>query len=161
MANLTSEFLSEDPALKTWPKAARFGLEVIWPLLAAMTLVCFLCNESRAAPFEVAFKPLKVDVALAEGAWQAENAIDLAQTLRIAREPARYREVGTLGVFCGPHPSATQVWVGSIAFGIGHYAVTQLLENAGWDTAARIWSYGSLGAKSWNIDRNRRVGLGY
>lgn len=145
----------------SWPKAAKFGIEVIWPLLASITLVCFLCSESKAAPFEVAFKPLKADVALAEGAWQGENLIDLSQTLRIAREPARFREVGTLGVFCGQHPSSAQVWAGSILFGVGHYAVTQLLESAGWDTAARVWSYGTLGAKTWNMQRNARVGLGY
>jgi hypothetical protein len=110
-------------------------------------------------PFSVPFKPLKTDVAVVEALWQAENVIDLDQTLHIARDPAHYSEVGTMSPITGPHPTVRQVWLFSALFGLGHYAVTQALTNAGYDNAARVWGYASLGAKTWNMQRNMRIGL--
>jgi hypothetical protein len=110
-------------------------------------------------PFSVPFKPLKPDVVVTEILWQAENVVDLKQTLQIASEPARYHEIGTMRPITGPHPTMAQVWVFSALFGIGHYAVTQALTNAGYDTAARVWAYTSLGLKTVNMQSNMRIGL--
>lgn len=133
--------------------------DLVIPLLAAGALFVFLVASSRAAEFSVEFKPLKHDVLATEILWQTENLIDIKQTLKISREPQSYREVGTLSLFSGPHPTVRQVYLVSLLFGVGHYAVTQALTNQGWDTAARVWSYTSLGYKSWDINRNRQNGL--
>lgn len=124
----------------------------------AIALILFAAH-AQAGEFSVTFKPLKHDVLAAEIAWQAANVIDLRQTLRGSREG--FRETGTLEPFCGAHPSARQAWLGMIGFGVVHYAVTQGLVNLGWDTAARVWSYGSLIAKIDNDRRNASEGLGY
>lgn len=145
----------------SWPKAVKFGLEVIWPTLAAITLVCFLCNESKAAPFTVAFKPLRTGPAILEAAWQGENVIDLAQTLRIAKSNGYWREVGTMSAFTGPRPTVRDVWLFSAVFGLAHYGVSQLLENAEAPRALALWQVTSLGYKSWNMQRNAHLGLGY
>lgn len=136
----------------------------IQPLRALLILFCvvwLMPGCAHAAEFSVPFKPLKHDVLAVEALWQGANIVDLQQTLRISREPERFREVGTLGVFCGNHPSSGQVLAVSLLAGAAHYAVTQALTNAGWDTAARIWSYASLGIKTGDIRRNQRIGLGY
>lgn len=116
--------------------------------------------------FKVMFKPLSTESAITETLWQAENVIDLQQTLRIARDPQHFQEVGQLGIFTGNHPSVRQVYIGSIAFGIAHYAVTRAIENLvdenpDYRVVQRVWSYTTLGAKTWNTQNNARIGLGY
>jgi hypothetical protein len=127
---------------------------------AILILAVALVGTAQARePFAVEFKPLKTDVAVVEALWQVENVIDLDQTLHIAHDPAHYSEVGTMSPITGPHPTVRQVWLFSALFGLGHYAVTQALTNAGYDNAARVWGYTSLGAKTWNMKRNYDVGL--
>jgi hypothetical protein len=128
-------------------------------LIVLLSLLALAGAAQAREPFAVEFKPLKADVAAAEVLWQAENLIDIDQTLHIAHDPAHYSEVGTLSLFSGPHPTVRQVWVVSALFGIGHYAVTQVLTSAGYDNAARVWSYTSLGYKTWNMKRNFDAGL--
>jgi len=129
-------------------------------IFALLALCVILCHNAKAAePFSVEFKPLKWDTLATEVAWQAENIIDLDQTLQIARDPTHYREVGTMSPLTGPHPTVRQVWLYSALFGVAHYAVTQTLTNAGHENLARAWSYGSLSAKTWNMRRNESIGL--
>ena len=59
----------------------------------------------------------------------------------------------------GPHPTVRQVWLYSALFGVAHYAVTQTLTNTGHENLARVWGYGSLAAKTWNMRRNESIGL--
>ncbi len=153
-------------------RSLKFLAETVWPLAASIALVCTMCSRAKAdeaaaaadtarKPFTVQFRPLKHDVLAAEILWQGENIVDLQQTLRIARNPYEYQEIGTISYFAGNHPSVHQVWWISGLFGVAHYGVTQLLTNAHWDTAARVWSYTSLGAKTVNMQRNAHLGLGY
>lgn len=90
--------------------------------------------------------------------WQGENIVDLRQSLRGRNCD---QEVGTVGTFFGRHPSTGETYASMVVFGIGHYAVTQLLVNAGWDKAARAWSYVSLGLKTRNMIENYRAGTGF
>jgi len=122
-------------------------------------------DESYDGPhhFSVSFR---TETNVTEALWQAENVVDLQQTLRIAEDPEHHHECGTLGLLTGPHPSAGEVWVGSVAAAVAHYYVTHELERLGekypaFRTISRVWSYGSLGYKTWNMERNARVGLGY
>jgi hypothetical protein len=131
-------------------------------LAVAIAIVGSFAIRARAAePFSVHFTPLPpLSVAL-EATWQAENIIDLSQTLKLARAPQTWSEVGTLRIFCGSHPSTRQVWVGSIAFGIGHYAVSQLLANMNAPKTLVLWQALSLAGKTVNMQRNARNQLGY
>ena len=158
-------------------RGIKFALPIsliLWALFVWLALVVF--NGAQAAEvddayqgphgFQVMFKPLSTESTITEALWQAENIIDVRQTLRIARDPQHYQEIGTLGIFAGNHPSVRQVYVVSIAFAIAHYAVTRGLENLvdenpDYRVLQRVWSYSTLGAKTWNMQRNARIGLGY
>jgi hypothetical protein len=149
--------------------AAKFLAETVWPLAAAIGLVFFLAANAKAngesapeprKPFSVAFKPLPKGVLALEAAWQIENLIDIDQTLKIARDPMQYQEVGTLSLFAGAHPTVRQVWWVSAAFGLGHYAVSQLLLDADMPKTLAAWQWVSLGYKTWNMKRNYDIGLG-
>jgi hypothetical protein len=141
-------------------------------LLWALLFLACTAHADESIPYQgphgfaVAFKPLSTESAITEVLWQAENIVDIQQTLKIAREPQNYHEVGTLSIFAGDHPTVRQVYVVSIAFGIAHYAVTRAIENLvdanpDYRVLQRVWSYGTLGAKTWNIQRNAHIGLGY
>jgi hypothetical protein len=132
------------------------------PAAAFIALSAFLCSQAKARePFAVPFKPLRSGPAMLEAAWQVENLIDLSQTLKIARSPDQWQEVGTLSLLYGAHPTVSQVWVGSLLFGLGHYAVSALLENADMPKTLAVWQVTSLTYKTWDLQRNERVGLGY
>jgi hypothetical protein len=128
-------------------------------LIALLSLLALAGAAQAREPFSVQFRPLKSDVAVAEVLWQAENLVDIDQTLHIAHNPANYSEVGTMSLFTGPHPTVRDVWLWSVLFGVSHYAVTRALTNAGLDDAARVWAYTSLGLKTWNMKRNFDAGL--
>lgn len=75
---------------------------------AALALVLLASGAHAREPFHVEFKPLAWDVLATEVAWQAENVIDLNQTLEIARDPQHYSEVGTMSPITGPHPQCVK-----------------------------------------------------
>src|SRR5271166_2066094 len=138
---------------------------IMWALFVLLMLLVFggraNADEAYDGPhgFRVMFKPLSTETVVTEALWQAENVIDIQQTLRIARDPVHYDEVGTLSLFAGPHPSVRQVYVVSVAFAVAHYTVTRLIENLvdenpDYRVVQRVWSYSTLGAKTWNMQRN-------
>ena len=129
--------------------------------ISALIALVALCTRANAAQFSVQFRPLPKPAIAGEVLWQTENVIDLRQTLRISRNPQQWSEVGTMSPFTGPHPTKAQVWAFSVAFGLAHYGVSQLLENANMPRALAAWEGTSLGWKTWNMQRNARAGLGY
>jgi hypothetical protein len=129
------------------------------PLGAFLLLVLFLCANARSADFQVEFKPLPRHAVGLEVAWQIENLVDINQTLKIARDPADWREVGTMSLITGQHPTVRQVWFVSLATAVLHYGVSQVLENTDHPRLMAAWQLGTLGYKTWDINRNRENGL--
>ena len=98
-----------------------------------------------------------------ESVFQAENVVDMMQTLTIAREPARYKEVGTLSLFTGAHPTPAQVEGYSVALAGLHFCTTRLLSDEFSDKpwVVRGWEGASLAWKTQWIVHNHQVGLGF
>lgn len=166
--DLTSELIEYDVSDKVGRR-----LDGLLAIAMALVLAMVLCATARASDadlipdegryqgphgFSLA-RPLSLQPAILETAWQVENLIDLQQTLRIAENPDRWNEVGGMSPFTGPHPSKRQVYLWTGVFALSHYAITQAL--ADHPTLQAIWGYSSLGYKSWNMRRNVDAGLGY
>ena len=62
----------------------------------------------------------------AETAWQALHFVDAVQTLRIAREPQRFREVETAWAI-GAHPSERSVLAYMAGTAVVHYLAADWL----------------------------------
>lgn len=63
--------------------------------------------------------------------------------------------------FTGPHPSAKEVALFTVAFGLAHFAVSQFLQDRDMDKTLLVWEATSVGWKTWNMNRNHNAGLGY
>jgi hypothetical protein len=102
---------------------------------------------------------------IAELTWQALNVIDTMQTVQIAKNPECFQEVGTLSLLYGNHPTVSQVYIGSAIFGVAHYLVAKgidhlVQENPDYMVVQRVFQYGNLAYKTWDVNRNRNIGLG-
>lgn len=142
-------------------------LDRVTSLIAVFALLAFLCSQSKAEDydgphhFNVVFH---TETTVQEISWQALNVIDTEQTLYIAAHPDRFQEVGTTGIFCGPHPSKNGVLASMIGFAVLHYAVTVGIENLvqrnpDYEVLQRVWQYGMIVPKAYTVANNRRIGI--
>lgn len=144
----------------------------LFPAALFVALVLVVVNNARAADgdyagprgFHTIFRPLSTETALQESGWQALNLVDLAQTVKIARNPAQYQEVGQVGIFTGPHPSEAQAIGYVVAFAVVHYGVTRGLENLinenpDYRVLQRVWQYVGGAYKAGLVINNRNIGL--
>lgn len=146
------------------------GLDKLTAAFAVLALIILLCSTAKAEDyqgphgFHTTFRPLSTETALQESGWQVLNVVDLAQTLKIARNPTQYQEVGQVGIFTGPHPSEAQAIGYIVAFGVVHFAVTRGLENLvesnpDYRVLQRVWQYVGGAYKAGVVINNRNIGL--
>jgi hypothetical protein len=80
-----------------------------------------------------------------ETAWQTVHAVDVGQTVTIARSPGALSEVDPIGrPLLSAHPSEGRVYAVMGLMGIAHFAVTRWLDSEDpgsgkWHTASRFW----------------------
>ena len=101
------------------------------------------------------------DTAL-QGVFLVETAIDLGQTLDIAKRPGEYYEA--INPFLPRHPTEGQVWVWMLASAGVHTLVSMALppkaEIFGYEIRPRLlWQGVSIVAEGANITRNACIGL--
>jgi hypothetical protein len=103
-----------------------------------------------------------------EGAFAAEVAVDLGQTLYIEEHPKEYYEA--VNPFLPRHPTKDQVW-GACIIGAGLHAIVSMalkpvyhIEIGDWkhDFHARTWWQGTtIVSEGGNTIRNKTVGIGW
>ena len=75
-----------------------------------------------------------------EIAWQTLNAVDLGQTVTIARRPSDYYEIGfPASEVIGRHPSESDVKGYFAASALMHFAVSSWLDRETQDSDSHLW----------------------
>lgn len=87
-----------------------------------------------------------------EATWQIIRLIDYGQTLDIAKNPARYREINPM---LGERPSVDRVHVYMITSAMLHYYIARNLK----PKYRRVFQYISIGLSSTAVAHNASVGL--
>ena len=97
-----------------------------------------------------------------EVAYQSLHAVDVAQTVEIARNPARFQEVdmGTRALI-GSHPSVGGVLAWGAANAIGHYAIDDYLYSHNHPKLALAFESVSVAFVADTVHNNYKIGLGY
>lgn len=102
---------------------------------------------------------------LAEASWQVLHAVDFAQTVTIARQPARFEEEGIPTVWLiGEHPSEDAVEACWAGFALLHVAGTRFLaqradRGRAWRWALYGWEALSIADGAYAVTRNASIGL--
>jgi hypothetical protein len=117
--------------------------------MKAAALLLALCLTGCAS--------LSTETRVEEAAWQALNVVDTAQTVQIAQHPDRYWETGTMRPFTGRHPSTGEALGWMAAFAVGHYAITNALQDH--PTLQRFWEAVTLGSKAYVVIGNHSLGI--
>lgn len=94
-----------------------------------------------------------------EAVWQGTKAVDAAQTLRVAREPAQFHEAWAAGVI-GAQPSEASVCAFMGAQMAAHWLVTDYLERRAsplW--LRRTWQVVGITYNGVTITHNLELGL--
>lgn len=129
-----------------------------WLGLAAAVL---LAVPAPAVADDLDFRPRwSTEQKAAEIAFQIANVADGLQTIAIARNTDRYREVGEWRVITGSKPSVESAILAAALTGALHWAITETLVRA--DTnpwIVRAWQYGSIGLKLDVVMENHDKGL--
>lgn len=84
--------------------------------------------------------------------WQLIHVIDWGQTVDIAKNPSRYREINPL---LGEHPSVDDVNRYMVASSLTHYLISRSLK----PKYRKYWQYVTIGMTSTLIVHNYSVGL--
>lgn len=127
-------------------------------LLIAVTLAAGGCAGLRQAA-------RRHGVVLAEASWQILHAVDFAQTVTIARQPARFTEEGIPTVWLiGEHPSEGAVEACWAGFALLHVAGTRFLalradRGRPWRWALYGWEALSIADGAYAVARNASIGL--
>jgi hypothetical protein len=104
-------------------------------------------------------------LALAEASWQVLHAVDFAQTITIARQPARFEEEGIPTVWLiGEHPSEGAVEACWAGFALLHLAGTRFLalradRGRVWRWALYGWEALSIADGAYAVAGNASIGL--
>jgi hypothetical protein len=102
---------------------------------------------------------------LTEGSWQVLHAVDFAQTITIARQPARYQEEGVpTRWLIGEHPSEGAVVACWAGLALAHLAVTRYLADRTdrgrpWRWALYAWEALTLTDSAFGVAQNASIGL--
>ena len=103
----------------------------------------------------------------AEGAWQALNAIDMAQTDHAARAGSCFSEQDPLSrALVGEHPSQAEAAALGLFYATGHNLVSRWLDrkveadaSTGWHQVRAAWHILGIGYKTALVARNHEIGL--
>ena len=110
-----------------------------------------LCTSiSKADTLEEIFSGLPKE----EWVWQSLHAIDMAQTIRIAKNPDKFQELNPL---LGKHPSTAEVVAFGVASSLGHAYLAYKLKEAG--LPVKVFEYVTIGYKGITIKKNFDAGL--
>lgn len=97
-----------------------------------------------------------------EIAWQSVHALDVLQTVQIAKNPHCFHEDDPFSKrLIGEHPSQGQVVAWGVAFAAVHMSVGAALEH--WEAPGWVqvgWQYLTLGAASRAVINNYQQGIG-
>ena len=105
---------------------------------------------SKADTLEEIFSGLPKE----EWVWQSLHAIDMAQTIRIAKNPDKFQELNPL---LGKHPSTSEVVAFAVATSVSHAYLVYKLQEAG--LPVKVFEYITIGYKGITIKKNIDAGL--
>ena len=105
---------------------------------------------SKADTLEEIFSGLPKE----EWVWQSLHAIDMAQTIRIAKNPDKFQELNPL---LGKHPSTSEVVAFTVATSVAHAYLVYKLQEAG--LPVKVFEYITIGYKGITIKKNIDAGL--
>jgi hypothetical protein len=97
------------------------------------------------------------DVWIADGVYDTERVVDIAQSIDIGRHPG-YREVVSTWA-TGAHPDSAVIVGYAVGEMAAHAAVSWLLCRYTTPWAARAWEVVTITGEGLNVTRNVRVGL--
>ena len=101
--------------------------------------------------------PLSRETLVEEAAYQAVAAVDAAETVRIARCPARWDEDNRM---LGRHPRSGVVVPYFVAFGAAHLAMTDyLVARHAPDWTIRAWEFVSISYEGRALAINASIGV--
>ena len=114
------------------------------------SLISLLCLTLSAC----AWSP---ETRVEESVYQALGAIDIVQSMKLARREDRYYEAAPLcSAIIGPRPTARQ----ELAYGLGRAGLHALITNAlrdGWQR--RVWEGVAIANEGYWVQLNYRIGL--
>lgn len=97
-----------------------------------------------------------------EIAYQTVHAVDVAQTVEIARNPARFKEVGMgTDALLGEHPSEAGAIEWGVANSILHFAIDDYLYRSNHPKLALFFESASIAIVADTVHNNYKIGLGY
>jgi hypothetical protein len=117
-----------------------------------LTIFLILIASPALAEYKFAQDWHWQDIVL-EGAFAAEVAVDLGQTLYIEEHPKEYYE---LNPFLPRHPTKDQVW-GACIIGAGLHAIVSMALPKKYRT---WWQGTTIVLEGANIVRNKSIGIG-
>jgi hypothetical protein len=115
--------------------------------VAGVTLLCLLSALGGCTTLQPA-----------EAVYQTAHAVDISQTLEIARKPAQYREKESAWLI-GEHPSEGKVLAWGIGEAVIHYEVSDLLLKHEHPILFDIWQCVTIGDTINDVKGNWSIGL--
>jgi hypothetical protein len=95
-----------------------------------------------------------------EIAWQAMHAVDIAQTMKAARDPCYVEDAWLTKKIIGEQPSDGEVLAWGVGSAVIHYVVSKTLESANapqW--VQKVWSYGTISYTGFTVADNYNNGV--
>lgn len=121
-------------------------------------------NQTKVAFLAIAAASLCGCASLSPGeiAVQSLHAVDVAQTVKIAKNPTKYQEAGYgMPFLIGAHPSEARVIEWGAVSGIAHYAVDDYLYQHNHPKVAMAFEAVSIAFVADTVHHNYSIGLGY
>jgi len=106
-----------------------------------------------------------------EVAWQTMNAIDIVQTLQVAKFPECYEESNWMTkALIGKHPSESEVLAVGVLYGWGHAKISEMIrsrmtfdENGdpsnAWEAVNIVWNLFSFVGTGSAVLHNHQIGV--
>ena len=132
--------------------------------MLVMVALLLLASTCRADPIELDFGEFRpawnAETKMLETTFQLANLADGLQTVAIARNTDRFREVGEWRLITGSQPSIESALLAAALTGLAHWAVTEAMvraEVSPW--TMRAWQYVTIGLKVNVVLDNHDKGL--